>query len=86
MPGMLKLTLALVFHLKHHDDLGLGLPKFVLGQHTSSTRKLLKAWSNQHQGIASGSATLSLAGVATLTAPDCVSLPATLPLAWGDHA
>ena len=81
--GLLKLTLALVFHIENHNDLGLGLHQFVLGQNTSATQKVLKARSDQYQIIAGGAAAPSIAGTATLTAPDSVSLPATLAIALG---
>ena len=81
--GLLKLALALGFLLEHRDDLGLGLHQFVLGQNTSATQKVLKARSDQYQIIAGGAAAPSIAGTATLTAPDSVSLPATLAIALG---
>ena len=46
--GLLKLNLSLGFRLEHHNNLGLGLHHFGLGQHSSSTRKVLKAWADQH--------------------------------------
>ena len=42
-PGLLKITLALVFCLYHRDELGTGIQQFVLGHHTSANQKLLKA-------------------------------------------
>ena len=54
MPGMLKLTLALGFHLYHCDDLGTGLHKFGLSQHTSAAQEVLTSRYDQHQIIAGG--------------------------------
>ena len=42
-PGLLKLTLILGFLLYHHNDLGMGLHHFGIGQHTSAAWKMLKA-------------------------------------------
>ena len=46
----------------------------------------MKSWADQHQVIAGAGATPSLADVATLTAPDGVSLTATLAMTRGAHA
>ena len=85
-PGLLNLTLSLGFRLYHHSDLGTGLHQFGVGQHTSATWKVLKAHSDQHQVFAGGVAAPSLDDVVTLTAPDGVSLSATLSMARGSHA
>ena len=82
-PGILKITLDLGFYLDNHNDLGTGLHQFGLGQHTSATRKVLKDRSDQNQVFADGGAAPYLDDAATLTAPDGVSLPATMAMAWG---
>ena len=82
---LLKITLVPGFHLNFRNNLCTGLHQFGLGQNTSSAQKVLKARSNQKQVIAGGATAPSLDGIATLTAPDRVSLPATLAMARGDH-
>ena len=84
-PGFLKLTLTLGFSLDHHNDLVTGLHQFGIFQHTSASRKLLKARADRHQVIAGGGAAPSLADAATIMAPDGVSLPATLSVSRGAH-
>ena len=44
--GLLNLTLEVVFHLDHCDDLGTGIHQFGTGQHTSAAWKVLKASSD----------------------------------------
>ena len=83
---LLKITLVPGFHLNFRNNLCTGLHQFGLGQNTSSAQKVLKARSNQKQVIAGGATAPSLDGIATLTAPDRVSLPATLAMTWGDHS
>ena len=83
--GMLKLTLALGFCLDHRDNLVTGLHHFVLRQHISDTRKVLKDRTNQHQVIVGGGDAPSLADAATLTSPDGLYLLATLDIARGPH-
>ena len=82
-PGLLKPTLTLGFYLYRRDNLGTGLHQFGIGQPSSAYLKVLKAHTNQHQVIAGGGATPSLADAVTLMAPDSVSLTATLARAWG---
>ena len=82
-PGMLKITLVLGCRLEHCNDLGSGLHKFGIVQHTSASRKVLKVRSDQHQVIMGGSAAPSLADGATLAAPYGVSLSSTLAMAQG---
>ena len=82
-PGLLKLTLVLGFHLDHRDNLCIGLRHFGIGQHTSATWNVLKARLDQHQVIAGGGATPSLAHADMLTTPDSVSLTDTLTMARG---
>ena len=82
-PGLLKITLTIGFRLEHRDDLGSGLHKFGIVQHTSASRKVLKVRSDQHQVIMGGSAAPSLADGATLAAPYGVSLSSTLAMAQG---
>ena len=62
------------------------LNQFVLGKHTYVAWEVLKARVSQHQVIADGGATPSLADAATLAFPDGVSLLATLDMARGAHA
>ena len=85
MPGLLKITPALGFHIYHRDNLRIGLHQFRISQQTSAAWKVVKAPANQHQVIAGGGAAPSLADAATLTAPDGVSLSATLAMAWGSY-
>ena len=82
-PGLIKITLALGCRLEHHDDLGSGLHKFGLVQHTSASWKVLEVRSEQHQVIMGGSAAPSLSDADTLAAPYGVSLPITLAMARG---
>ena len=86
IPGLLNITLALGLCLENHNDLGSGLHQFGTIQHTSAVRKLLKAQADQHQVITGRGTAPSLADAATLTAPDSISLPATLAMARGSHA
>ena len=41
-PSLLKLVLILGFRMESRDNLTTGLHPFVLGQHTSTVRKLLR--------------------------------------------
>ena len=84
-PWILKLTLVLGFRLDHCDDLGTGFHHFGLGQKTYTTRKVLKARTDQHQVIAGSGAAPYLAEASTLTATEGVSLPATLTMERGSH-
>ena len=86
MPGLLKLTLDLGFRLDCCNDLGMGLHQFGLGQHTSATQKVLKVCANQNQVIVVSGAAPSLSDADTPTAPDGVSLMATISVARGYHA
>ena len=86
MPSLIKITLALVFHLKHSDDLGMGQHQFCLGKHTFSVWKVLKACVDQHQVIAGGRGSPTLSDAAYLTAPDGFTLPDTLAMACSTHA
>ena len=81
--GMLKLTPALGSRLDHHKYLDTGLHQFVIVQHTSTTRKLVKFCADQHQVIAGGGAAPSLADTAMLMKIYCVSLSSTLAMAQG---
>ena len=71
---MLKLNLNPGFCLDRHGNLGTGIHQFGLGQHTSSTRKVLKDHTDQNQVISGGSTAPFLVDAATLMAPDEVSL------------
>ena len=51
-PGLLKITLSLIFHLNHRYNLGTGLHQVCIGQHSASTRNILKARVQKHQVIA----------------------------------
>ena len=82
-PGLLKLTPSLGSCLDHHKDLDTGLHQFVIVQHTSTTRKLVKFCADQHQVIAGGGAAPSLADTAMLMKIYCVSLSSTLAMAQG---
>ena len=44
----MNLNLDLGVHLDHHDNLVTGIHQFGMGQHTSATRKVLQACSNQN--------------------------------------
>ena len=85
-PEQLKLALVLGFRLDHRDNLCTYLHQLRLGQHTSTAQNVLKSCTNQHQTISDSGAAPSLGYVATLTAPDGVSLLATLVMAWSAHA
>ena len=85
-PGLLKITLVLSIRLEHQENLGSSLHQFGLIQHTYATRKVLKAWADQHQVITGGGAAPYLADASTLTATDRVSLTATLLMARGGNA
>ena len=85
-PVLPKLTLSLGFRLEHRNDLVTSRHKFGIGQHTSAAQKVLKARSEQHQVIADSCAAPSLADMATLMAPDSVSLSATLSMVCGGHS
>ena len=74
MPGLLNLIQALGFSLDHRKNLGNDLHQFGLGRHTSASRKVLKACTDQLQVITGGCSAPSLAEAATLTAPYGVSL------------
>ena len=80
-PILLKMTLDLVFHLNHRDNLGTGLHLFYLIQH-----KVLNACSDQHQVVAGGGGTPTLVDACYLPAPDGVSLPEKVVMAWSAHA
>ena len=84
-PGILNITLALGFHLKHRNDLGTCLHQFCLGQHASAARKVLKARADQHQFIAGGSAAPLLEDTNMLTALDGVSFTSTMDMAREAH-
>ena len=85
MPGLLKLTLALGFHLEHRNNLNKGHHHFGFGQHTFNNRNVLKACVDQHQVIAGNGAAPSLADANILTDPGGVSLLSTLSMVWGTH-
>ena len=84
--GMLNITLKLGSRLDYRDDLGMGLHPFGLGHQTSAAQKALKARAEKHQVIADGGSAPSLSDMATLTAPDGVTLPDTLAMTRGSHA
>ena len=65
--------------------MGTGIHQFCLGHHTSNAWKVLKARIYQHQFIAGGSGTTTLADVAYLTAPDGVYLLETAGTAQSAH-
>ena len=79
-PSLLKMSLTLVFHLNHIDNLGKGLHQFYVGQHTSSTWKVPKACVDQHQVVSGGGSAPMLADAAHLTAPNGVTLPETVAM------
>ena len=82
---------SLTKHLRAHillnqwDDLSMGIHQFGMVQHTSTSQKVLKDRSDQHQVIAGGDAAPFLADSDTLTVPDGLSLPSTLSMEWGSH-
>ena len=82
---MIKLTTTLGFILDHHEDLGVSLHQFGLGQHNTDARKAFKDCSEQHQIIGGSCDTPSLEDAAILKAPDGVSLQTTLAMERGDH-
>ena len=86
MLGLLKLTLALFFHMDHQDDLGTGLHQFGLVQNISAACKVLKTHTEQHQVISGARASPSLSDAAMLTAPDGVSLTVTMSMEQGAHS
>ena len=79
------LTLSLGFRLYQWDNFHTGLHPCGICQKISAAWKVLKAHSEQHQVIAGGGAAPSLVDAATMTAPDGVSLQATLVMAQGPH-
>ena len=84
-PSLLKMSLTLVFHLNHIDNLGKGLHQFYVGQHTSSTWKVPKACVDQHQVVSGGGSAPMLADAAHLTAPNGVTLPKTVAMVQIAH-
>ena len=80
-PGLIKINLAIVLRLEHHDNLGSGIHHFELSKHTYASQNLSKSWANQNQVIAVGVNVPSLADADTLTAAYDVSLPASLAIA-----
>ena len=84
-PGLLKMTLSLSFCLNQRDNLGTGIHRFCLRQHTFTSRSLLKAHIDQHQFITDGGGFPTLADAAYLMAPYGVSLPNTLVMARSAH-
>ena len=79
------MTLALSLGFYHRYDLGTGILQFCLGQHMSASSELLKARVDQHRVIVGVSRSLTLSDAAYLTAPDWVSLPDTLDMAYSTH-
>ena len=77
--GLLKLNLSLGFLLDHWDDLGMGVHQFGMGQHTSVTKAVLKACTDQHQVTAGGGAAPSLEEASTMIAPDRLFFRAPCP-------
>ena len=82
-PSLLKLVLELGFRMEIRDDLTTGLHPFVLRQHTSTVRKLLRGQADRYARVASGAGAPSLADVEILLAPDSVNLPRNFSMAHG---
>ena len=80
-PYFLKLVLALGFKMESRDNLTTGLHPFVLGQHTSTVRNLLRDQADQYAMVASSTGALSLADVEVLLAPDGMTLQQNLLMA-----
>ena len=74
------MTLSLVFRLYQWDDLGKGLHKFCLGKNPSATRKILKSRVDQHEVFAGVGRAPTLEELASLTAPNSVSLQEYFPV------
>ena len=85
-PSLLKMVLALEFHLDHRDNLGTGLHQFCLIQHISVAWKVLKAGVDQHQVITGGGGAPTLAEAFYLTLPNGVSLTEMVAMTQSSHA
>ena len=84
-PGLLNMILDLRLLLNHRGNLKKGIHQFLLGQHTSAARKLLKGRVDQHQVITGSGGAPTLANADYLTAPNGVSLTETLDIACSTH-
>ena len=83
--GLLKMNLTLGFHINHIHNLGMWLHQFCLGKHNSAARKVLKAYSDQHQVIAGINGSPTMVDAAYLTVPDGVSLPVIVAMLQITH-
>ena len=83
--GILKMIPSFILCLYHRNYLGMGLHQFCLGQHTSASRKFLKARVDQHQVIADGGESRTLVDNAYLQATYGVSLTETLTMKFSVH-
>ena len=74
------MTPSLVFRIYQWDDLGTMLHQFCLGKNPSATRKILKSRVDQHKVFAGVVGAPTLDDLASLTAPNSISLQESFPM------